>query len=274
VCAFDAPPASCKHWPMSVAQKAAWWAADYCYVARDQIRALDRRVPSHAFRSGDRAPVVILPGVFEPWRFLLPMIRALHGAGHPVHVIDALEYNTQPIADSAALVSQHLASQQLEGAFFVAHSKGGLIGKHVMAFEAEGWRIRSMVAIATPFNGSSLARYQPTSALRHFSPRDTTLQRLDAERAVNDRIVSIFPSFDPHIPEGCALPLARNVHIDTGGHFRILARRDVLMHVLAVTGQRGEEQADPRADHGANDAEDHSANDAEDQPNTSPFSRR
>ena len=49
----------------------------------------------------------------------------------------------------------------------------------------------------------------------------------------NRKIVSIFARFDPHIPEGSALAGARNIEIDTGGHFRILADVRVAAVVVA-----------------------------------------
>lgn len=223
---------------MGLLQNAAWWIADYCYAARAQLRALDRRAPAHTFRTGQLAPVVILPGVYEPWRFMLPMIRVLHGDGHPVHVIDPLRNNRRPVAQGAEAVSHYLSSRGIEDAVIVAHSKGGLIGKHLMAFDPEGRRIRSMVAIATPFGGSSLARYQLSPTLRSFSPRNAALRRLGAEVVVNERIVSVFARFDPHIPGGSELALARNIRIDTGGHFRILAHPETLKIVREVAAQR------------------------------------
>ena len=219
---------------MGLVQRAAWWVADYLYAARAQLRALDRRVRADAFTSGHRSPLLVLPGVYEPWRFMLPMIRALHGAGHPVHVVEPLRDNRRPVALGADAVARYLEAADLEGVTIVAHSKGGLVGKHLLAFSPAGRRIRSMAAIATPFGGSTLARYQLSRTLRSFSPRDATLRRLDAEREVNGRIVSIFARFDPHIPEGSELAGARNVRVNTGGHFRILAHPDTLRTVREV----------------------------------------
>lgn len=229
---------------MGLVQNAAWWAADYLYAARAQILALDRRIDADTFRTGHRTPIVVLPGVYEPWRFMLPMIRMLHGDGHPVHVIAPLQNNRRPVTHGAEAVSSYLRSQQLERVVIVAHSKGGLLGKHVMAFSTERHRILSMVAIATPFGGSTLARYQLSPTLRSFSPRDATLRKLSAERSTNERIVSVFASFDPHIPEGSRLEGARNVEVNTGGHFRILAHPETLRIVRETTQNNNSGRAD------------------------------
>ncbi|PRI11272.1 esterase/lipase family protein [Leucobacter massiliensis] len=216
---------------MSGIRRAAWWALDYAYALWWQLRARVTRAVPTAFSDGDGTPVLVIPGVYESWRFLLPLIRELHGAGHPVLVVDPLGSNRVPVAEGARRVDAALAAAGAEEVVIVAHSKGGLVGKHVMAFGREAPRVRSMVAIASPFGGSRYARLLPGRTLRAFSPRDETLLRLATAAAVNARIVSVYAAFDPHIPEGSELPGARNVRLDTGGHFRILAHPRTLAEV-------------------------------------------
>jgi pimeloyl-ACP methyl ester carboxylesterase len=106
-----------------------------------------------------------------------------------------------------------------------------------MAFGAASGRIRGMVAVAAPFGGSAYARYLAVSrSLRIFSPRDATILLLGHETSVNARIVSIYGRFDPHIPGGSALTGARNIELDTGGHFRILAHPRIVAEVAAMSG--------------------------------------
>lgn len=208
---------------MNLVRHAAWWVADYLYAARRQLRAALPAPDPRDLLSGDRAPILILPGVYEPWRFMLPLIRDLHARGHPVHVLATLRDNRLAVIEGAELADAHLLEHGLDDVVIVAHSKGGLIGKHVMSFGAAAPRIRAMVAVATPFNGSRYARLLLGSALRAFSPRDETVSLLTRSLEANARIVSVFPRFDPHIPESSGLIGARNVSIDTGGHFRVLA---------------------------------------------------
>ena len=70
-------------------------------------------------------------------------------------------------------------------------------------------------------------------SLRALSPRSAVTVQLSREQRVNERITSVYGLFDPHIPEGSVLPGARNVPLDTGGHFRILAHPDTISTVLA-----------------------------------------
>ncbi|MDQ0725467.1 triacylglycerol lipase [Microbacterium sp. W4I20] len=218
---------------------AAWWAADYAYAGYWQVRAFFDRADANSFATGDAAHIVVLPGVYETWRFMQPLIAALHARGHPVHVIEALRRNQRPVTEMAAEVAAFLEAQELSDVILVAHSKGGLAGKLAMTGPAAG-RIRSLLAVATPFGGSSYARRIPMRTLRAFSPDDPSIVNLGQQLAVNERIVSIYAEFDPHIPEGSELAGAKNVRLDTGGHFRILAHPRVLAELAVLAAEPAE----------------------------------
>lgn len=231
--ASDPAPAS-RPRPHALAQDLGWWVRDYAYAAIGQVRAiLGRGTPDHLL-TGAGTPVVILPGIYETWRFLEPLANALHERGHPVHVVTELGDNRRPIAEAAGRVAALLTERDLDDVVLVAHSKGGLIGKHLMAFDAAGERVRAMVAVATPFGGSRYSRLMPTSSLRAFASGDATMRALAAAAEVNRRIVSVYGPFDPHIPEGSELAGARNVELGSGGHFRVLADPRVIAEVIRV----------------------------------------
>ncbi len=213
-----------------------WWARDYGYALRGQWRAATRREGPESLGDGHGTPLVLLPGIYETWRFLEPLARALHERGHPVHVVSELGDNRRPIAEQASRVAALLSARGLDDVVLVAHSKGGLIGKHVMAFHPEGTRVRAMVAVATPFGGSRYSRLMPTPSLRAFASGDATMRALAASADANSRIVSVYGAFDPHIPEGSELAGARNVRLATGGHFRVLADPRVIAEVVRVAG--------------------------------------
>lgn len=220
---------------IEIVKRAGWWAADYVYAVYWQLRAAFDRRDAGSFATGTESPIIILPGVYETWRFMQPLVTALHARGHPVHVLDSLRHNRRPVVESAQLMTEFLETTQLDDVLIVAHSKGGLAGKMAMAGPQRG-RVRAMVAVATPFGGSRYARMLPVRSLRAFSPSDPSIVRLDRQRDVNERIVSIYAGFDPHIPEGSALVGAmKNVRLDTGGHFRVLANPRVLAEVAALS---------------------------------------
>jgi len=194
--------------------------ADYPNAIRMRGLGLAPPVPA-SYAEGAARPVVLIPGVYERWHFLRPVADRLNAAGHPVHVLPELGINNRPIPRSAERVTSFIAARDLRGVALVAHSKGGLIGKAAMLEDSER-RIDRLVAIASPFSGSRLADFTLVPALRAFRPRHPVIRRLVAERDVNARITSIFPSFDPHIPEGSEIDGGTNVRLPVVGHFRVL----------------------------------------------------
>ncbi|MFB4351816.1 lysophospholipase [Microbacterium sp. LWO14-1.2] len=199
-----------------------------------QVRAALDRTDPRGFTDGSGVPIVILPGVYETWRFMQPMIAALHGRGHPVHVLDAWRHNRRPVADAAEILTRFLEDNAMTDVVLVAHSKGGLAGKTAMTGRA-GSRIRGMVAVSTPFRGSRYARWMPVRGLRALAPTHPSILALARHLDVDSRIVSVYPRFDPHIPEGSELVGAlRNVRLDTGGHFRVLADPRVIAEIAAM----------------------------------------
>ncbi|MDT0165817.1 lipase [Actinotalea sp. AC32] len=229
-----------------------WWRVrDYAYVLhRQAVGVLVRGGPEVYLDPDPREhpDVVLVPGVYESWQFLRPLADELHARGHAVHVLPALGYNRGPVESAAAVLGAHLRSADLRDVVVVAHSKGGLIGKLAMLRHDPERRIARMLAVATPFGGSSLARLVPLRAVRAFLPTDPTIAALAVERSVNARITSAYSHWDPHIPAGSVLPGARdNVELATPGHFRVLTDPRLVDVVLAAVRAEAA-QADPPAD--------------------------
>jgi hypothetical protein len=223
---------------MAPTRPASWFGrqvstrvVDYGWAYRLRIGRIGRRSDPRALLDGSKRPVLLLPGVYETWHFLEAAGRHLHGFGHPVHVIPEFRSNLRPIADMATLACDYLVANDLTDVAIVAHSKGGLIGKTLMISEAGEARIRSMVAINSPFAGSDYAHLLPLRTLREFVPTHDTIVTLARSAEVNQRITSIYSSWDPIIPNGSILDGATNLELPVAGHFRILDRPALLAAV-------------------------------------------
>lgn len=200
---------------------AGWWALDYLYAGWRQLAALFLRRPPARWSRDAAVTVVLLPGVYESWGFVKPLGEALSRAGHRVLVSDGLGYNRRTIAEAADVVAGAL--ERDHEIVLVGHSKGGLIGKHLLVDAAPG--VRGLVAVATPFAGARRARFFRDPVVRALLPGDETIVMLGSAASVNARIVSVFGTFDPHVPDGSALDGATNVRVPVAGHFRILGAR-------------------------------------------------
>jgi hypothetical protein len=214
------------------------WAHDYAYAADRQLRSPFESRTAHRFATGDRAPVVLLAGVVEPWTMLLPVAERLHQTGHPVFVVPELAFNLASVGDAAALAQAAIVERNLRNVILVAHSKGGLVGKRLLIDDTEG-RIAALIAIATPFHGSSLARLLPTPAISALRPDDPVIQALESSTRVNAQITSIYPAFDPHVPESSRLEGATNIELVVMGHFKLLRDPELLDAVVTAAGRIG-----------------------------------
>ena len=211
------------------------WAADYAWIVRAQTGALRRRDP-HAWSHGDRAPVMLVPGIWETWPVLGALGDALHAAGHPVHVAPGLGANGAPVRESADLVARRVEHLGLRRVVLVAHSKGGLIGKAVLTGPA-GDRVAGLVAVNTPFAGSVHATWFPSRQVRALSPANAEIRELSRRTDRHADIVSLSVRFDPHVPGGHRLAGATNVVLPLDGHFRVLAHPVLLAEAVAQVGR-------------------------------------
>jgi pimeloyl-ACP methyl ester carboxylesterase len=210
---------------------------DYAFVWRSHLRTLigDASVPKR-YREGDRAPILLLPGVYESWRYLRWFGDRLNEAGHPVVVVPGMAHNRKPIAATAVLAQAILDAHDLRGVVILGHSKGGIIGKTMMLDTDTDGRIDRMVTVNSPFSGSRWARFAPNPSIRAFRTTDAHLLRLAEQLEVNGRITSLGSRADLHVPEGSHLQGARNVTLPVDGHFRPLghpAGRAAILAALA-----------------------------------------
>ncbi len=212
------------------------FAVDYAIAGWVQVRALAERSAPERYREGDPAKptIVLIPGVYETWLFMKPVADLLNERGYPVAVVRGLGYNRRPVVDTSTRLARALSRRPAPaaGRVIVAHSKGGLVGKHLMLTEGSRLDVRGMVAVCTPFAGSRLARWLLDPSLRAFLPTDSTIVSLSKHADVNARIVSIYPPVDQHVPDGSQLAGATNVEVDVPGHFRLLSHRLGLAAIL------------------------------------------
>lgn len=219
-----------------VLRRGWYWGADYRWVTKAIVGGLVRPGLPPGYSQGWRRPVLLVPGVIEDWTMMRLIGDRLNQAGHPVHRLPDLRRNTMTVVEGSEVTAAYLADHDLRDVVIVAHSKGGLIAKHFMLGDTEG-RVRQLIAIATPFSGSVLARLVPWQLVRSLGPDDPTITELAGQAAVNHKITSVSPAFDPHIPGGSHLDGAVNVPVAAMGHFRVLAQPEVLDAVVAAAAR-------------------------------------
>ena len=238
------------------------WLIDYIYLTRGAAAMYwHKHPPSHYldFILPDHTPVILIPGLLEKWGFMKNMGDFLSRQGHPVHVVPQLGYNIVSIPSAAKTVkffllhllpghthsipvlsetAEHIRKlidkHNLEHVVFVAHSKGGLIGKYYLVHHNHDSRVKGMVAIATPFTGSKIAKLVPHDSFREMREGQKILHDLESHKAVNRKIISMFPKFDNHIwvKDASYLEGAENICLDTHGHHKVLFNKETKQHIV------------------------------------------
>ena len=230
--------------PTELLRRGVGWVDDYRHILGIQLKARLHPDPPPTFAEGDGVPILVLPGIYEPWHSLERIARDLNRRGHPIIVVPELGLNVAELRASARTVAQALRATGSGHLIVLAHSKGGLIGKLVMLDPDVADRVSGMVALSTPFGGSSLSwPILARSPLGLFAPRGRAITDLAAQVEVNARIIALQPSHDQVIPGGGRLTGARNVTLEAAGHFRPLRNAQVhrviheLVHELEGTPQ-------------------------------------
>ena len=158
-----------------------------------------------------------IPGIYSTWRSLHLWASALYEDGWDVFLVPELEDMSAPVDDLACLVEDFIEGHDLRDIVVFAHSKGGLVAKAVMLGE-QGWRIRSLIAFATPFGGAPIVKLAPlVPELQEMSPDSAEIRKLKDDHSVHRRIVQVEAQWDQDVPP-TALEGARHIVMPIVGH--------------------------------------------------------
>lgn len=211
-----------------------YWLSDYVHVARGWVSMyIHRNPPKHYLGHivEGKAPVILIPGITNKWGFLKKLGDKISLEGHPVYIVLKLGYNLVDIPTAAKTVQEIIDENNLKDVIIVAHSKGGLIGEYLLTCDK---RIKELVAIATPFYGSHLAKFFRLKPFKELSPGSKIITDLNLNEEVNKKIISIIPVFDNHVwhKSGSYLKGAKNIKVQVPGHHKILFSDELSRKVL------------------------------------------
>lgn len=191
--------------------------------------------PSSYTKSSDqKINVVLIPGLFNRWGFYKPLVDGVVKAGFPVYIVAELGFSMGTILESSQRVKKIIEKEKLENVVLLGHSKGGLIGKYLLLNLNSNGRIIKLIAISTPFNGTTLSNHLIYPRFSEFSPNSSLIKSLSAETKYNEKIVNIIPSIDVIIrnKNGSELVGAKNIHVKAGGHNRVVNSEEVINVVV------------------------------------------
>jgi pimeloyl-ACP methyl ester carboxylesterase len=233
----------------------AIWLVDMPWRLYRRVRPDPDLVPA----SPGTVPVILVHGFsLTPWTMVLIWLR-LRSRGHgPLHFLDY-----HPIlggidafaAQLGELVDRVAGSGPGAGPVdVVGHSMGGLIAAHYMI--GHPGRVRTLVAIGTPFHGTRLWAMSVGRCLPQMRPGGPFLRELLDHPAFPGatRITCIQSAFDqvvlPWTSSRLELPGVRNVPLAGLGHVALILSPRVASETVAALAA-GTQPADPAREAGA-----------------------
>ncbi len=209
------------------------WIKDYAHMLSYGAIMYFRHTPPKHYLGHvveGKVPVIIVPGIFGRWGFLKSMGDHISLLGHPVYIVPKLGDNIHDVPSSAKKIRDVLEENNLKDVILVGHSKGGILGKYLLLNEDPEKRVKGVIAIASPFHGSHAGSFIPHSGIAELHPTSDIIKYLTDHIEVNNKIVSINPSYDNHVwhEQGSFLEGAlENVNVDVAGHHTVLYDKKV-----------------------------------------------
>ncbi len=204
-----------------------YWLIDYFYYLRGRLEApIYVNPPSNYIKQVSQRSVniILIQGIHARWVYLKKIGDALSEAGYSVYTVSELGKNMDKISLNAKRVEKFIKVNKLNNVIIVAHSKGGLIAKHILVDVGLEDRIVKVITIGTPFHGTLISKDIPNSAYREFATGSDTIRYLDSNSEVNHKIISILPEWDNLVQpvESIKLEGAQNITLPIKGHHKIM----------------------------------------------------
>jgi triacylglycerol esterase/lipase EstA (alpha/beta hydrolase family) len=228
---------------MFLAVFAEWLATvmvGYCIP----LRALRRGPPRLAVPAG-RCPVALLPGYMENVASMALLERRLERLlGVPVRTLTPRRYFTSLenlAADYRLQIEAFLKATGAKRVDLAGHSMGGLLVRYLVEEGGLAAKVRTVVSIAAPHQGSALAPLAPGRNLRQMRRGSGFLEKLNAGAPpASVRFVSICSTHDNLVvPWNCALsPHGDNFILRYRGHITLIMSGEVARKIAGELDRR------------------------------------
>lgn len=198
----------------------------------------------HPIHANNPRPILLVHGIVHNRSAFYAIKKYLKQNGW--HNVYTINYNTtrgsltSMVGQICQRVDEILNATQQKQMDIVAHSLGGLVAKYLMLVGEGRGRIKHLITLGTPHQGTSMSRilkYLPASALSSDLAPDSyilkTLNQTSLPRG--SKITSIFTEYDWTVypRENCRLPSDaqrgyENIQIKSIGHANLLFHPEVM----------------------------------------------
>lgn len=139
----------------------------------------------------------------------------------------------QQTSNSVELLLKRFNAPQVD---IVAHSLGGLVARYYLQKLGGDGKVRNLITLGTPHQGTRLSKYFWLEKIKNLSPDSPTIQELrGCPLPVSTRAVAVSGNLDILMwPRDCGRwEGVRNIHLPGVGHAGLLFSRRVLQILLA-----------------------------------------
>ncbi len=179
-----------------------------------------KQAPPDEWKKGTKGDVVLVPGFNESWVFQKTLGNFLNNKGYRIHTVSSVEHNTHTIEYCVKEIKNYIANKNLMTVILLAHSKGGVIVRALLADPEIERRVKKAFTIAVPHKGT-LWGYAKFKNLHELSYKSKILKTLPAG---SKKTINIYSKIDQHVIPNKNLFLegAINEPVHIVGHTRIL----------------------------------------------------
>ena len=195
------------------------WAKDAGTLVKLRVGSRLKSPKSYIGHEWGLLPVLSVEGLCEPG-VMGPLNRLISDWKHDVYALYGSNGN-KGIDELAEEIEEVIEKNHLLKAIGLGHSMGTIPLVKAMN---DGCPIVQIIGIATPYNGSDIARRVPLKGFQQVTPESTILKEV-MERCDKRRIFAISSELDPLVPDGI-LKGARNAVVRGKGHFTPLVSRE------------------------------------------------
>lgn len=190
-------------------------------------------------------PVVLVHGLggnrgaWWPLRLYLRMNghRRIYAFGYEDGTIEGHAGDLKGFVES---ILRATAGEQVD---IVAHSLGGIISRYAVQRLGLRGRVRTLVTMAAPHQGTYAAQYANTRLTRSLRPESDLIRSLntDGPAALPARFVSIYSNRDVYVvpAQGMTHPAAENVFLPDVSHSQYLVSPEVFRIVASCLRATG-----------------------------------
>jgi len=213
----------------------AEWFATVWMMITVPFRFLRPAAPGRRLAEG-RVPVVLLPGFFENAATMVWLHKRLERSlGVPVRTLQPRRYlaGLETLGrDYQAQIESWMRESGASQVDLVGHSMGGLLARALVETGPMAGKVRSVVTIGAPHQGSAIALLGAAlRSMRQMRRGSAYLERLNNAPAPQDvRMVGISSTHDNYVlPWNCALsPRGDNFIIRYRGHLTLILSGEVV----------------------------------------------